>query len=54
MPIPTIHTNRITLRPFQLEDTDRIVDIMKDKNISAHMESIPFPYEPHHATGWIA
>lgn len=51
--IPTIQLDRLTLRPFSLEDASAVQDLAGDPYIAATTLYIPHPYEDGMAEDWI-
>lgn len=51
---PTLHTERLMLRPFTLEDAPAVVVLANDPDIAANTLSFPYPYELPMAEEWIA
>jgi [ribosomal protein S5]-alanine N-acetyltransferase len=52
-PVPTLTTNRLVLRPFVFEDTDRLVELLSEKAISETSPTIPYPYDQRTAFEWM-
>jgi len=52
-PQPRLETERLILRPFQLEDEADVYRICKEKEIAAYTRSIPHPYPRAQAAHWI-
>lgn len=52
--IPTLHTPRLILRPYKLEDAETVQLLANDKDIATNTENLPYPYELHMARSWIA
>jgi len=50
---PTIETERLTLRPFSLDDAKEVQRLAGDKDIASTTESLPHPYEDGVAEQWI-
>lgn len=50
---PTLETQRLILRPFQLEDEGEVYRICKEKEIAAFTSTIPHPYPRAQAEHWI-
>ncbi|MEB3268689.1 MAG: GNAT family N-acetyltransferase [Leptolyngbya sp.] len=53
VPIPTLHTDRLWLRPFSLADAALVEDLAGDRDIAARTLTIPHPYPPGLAAQWI-
>ncbi len=51
---PTLHTPRITLRPFTLADAPALYTYLNDKETSRNLGYIPYPYVEGMAEEWIA
>ena len=51
--IPTLQTERLTLRPFTLDDAADVQRLAGDKDIASTTCAIPHPYEDGMAEGWI-
>ncbi|MEE3663019.1 GNAT family N-acetyltransferase [Brenneria sp. g21c3] len=51
---PDLETSRLILRPFQLDDADRVHQLVNDPLISDVTAHIPHPYPPSLAHKWIA
>lgn len=49
---PTIQTERLTLRPFTLDDAPDVKQFVGDKDIASTTEHIPHPYEDGMAEQW--
>ena len=52
--IPTLHTSRLILRPFQLSDAADVARLAGDFGVADTTAAMPHPYEPHKAEEWIA
>lgn len=50
---PSINTERLVLRPMQLEDAPRIHTLVNDKDIAYNCVNIPHPYPEGAAESWI-
>lgn len=51
--IPTLQTERLTLRPFTLDDAAAVQRLAGDKDIASTTSAIPHPYEDGMAEEWI-
>ncbi len=51
---PTLHTERLVLRPFTPEDAPAVAVLANDPEIAANTLSFPYPYELRMAEEWIA
>src|SRR5690606_40905097 len=51
---PTLHTERLILRPFAAADADAVTRLASAREIAATTLSIPHPYERGFAETWIA
>jgi len=51
---PTLHTARLTLRPFTAADAPAVTELLQVPTIAANTLRIPFPYEQSMASDWIA
>ena len=54
MDTPTIHTERLTLRPFSKSDADDVCRMAGSRKIAEFIPNMPHPYEPGMAEAWIA
>lgn len=52
-PIPELTTQRLLLRPFNLEDADRVTALLQRPEISQTTMNIPWPYPEGAAASWI-
>lgn len=50
---PTLHTKRLTLRPFTLADAPEVQRLAGDRVVASQTLSIPHPYENGMAEDWI-
>jgi len=53
MPLPTLHTDRLVLRPFTPDDIPTLVPLIGAREIAATTRSIPHPYTVAHAEKFI-
>ena len=53
-PQPTLHTERLILRPLTLDDAAAVHRIVSDREIAANTMHIPHPYPDGMAAEWIA
>ncbi len=51
---PELNTKRLRLRPFGLEDAQRMSILINDREIAANTRSIEFPYPDGAAAKWIS
>ncbi len=51
--VPTLETERLTLRAFTLEDAPTVVELMADGQVPQTTLMIPRPYTLKDAQGWI-
>ena len=54
MLLPTIETERLTLRPFRLSDASDIQRLAGERDIAVTTMNIPHPYKDGMAEEWIA
>ncbi|MCA9317353.1 MAG: GNAT family N-acetyltransferase, partial [Planctomycetes bacterium] len=54
LPQPTLHTERLTLRPFVVEDASAVQRLAGSRLVAATVPVIPHPYLDGMAEGWIA
>jgi RimJ/RimL family protein N-acetyltransferase len=52
--IPTLHTERLTLRPRRAEDADRLVALIGDYEVSGMLAMVPHPYTVADAQAWLS
>ena len=52
--LPTLHTARLTLRPFVLQDADTVRALAGDYAVYRMTANLPHPYEEGMAERWIA
>lgn len=53
MPLPTLRTPRLGLRPFRQSDAAVVQRLAGDPNIALKTDTIPYPYEDGVAEEWI-
>ena len=51
---PTLTSARLILRPFTLDDAERVTDLAGDKRVAATTTHIPHPYILKDAIDWIS
>jgi RimJ/RimL family protein N-acetyltransferase len=51
---PTVHTARLVLRPFLIEDAPDVARLAGDREIASTTLLIPHPYKLEHAVNWIS
>lgn len=51
---PTIETERLTLRPFSIEDAPTVVSLVGNELIAEMTSNIPYPYTEQDAVTWIS
>ena len=54
MSIPTLQTQRLTLRPFEVEDASVVQGLAGAPEIALTTQNIPHPYEDGMAEAWIS
>ncbi len=54
MPLPTLHTDRLILRPFVPGDAGQVAELAGDRLIADTTLNIPHPYEEPMAVEWIS
>lgn len=54
MSLPTLHTDRLLLRPFTAEDAPRLQELAGAEEVASNTLRIPHPYEDGMAEAWIA
>lgn len=54
MPIPTLRTQRLILRPFGLADAPAVQALAGTREVASTTLTMPHPYEDGVAEGWIA
>ena len=53
MPIPTLTTKCLTLRPFTLDDGPVVQGLAGDRKVASTTFKVPHPYEDGVAEAWI-
>jgi [ribosomal protein S5]-alanine N-acetyltransferase len=48
-----IHTDRLTLRPWRLDDAEDVLAYATDPEWARYLPPVPQPYEPHHAVEFL-
>ncbi|MEN8613981.1 GNAT family N-acetyltransferase [Dehalogenimonas sp. THU2] len=51
---PTLQTERLTLRPFNLQDAGEVTRMCGDDSVARFIPAIPHPYPPKAAAEWIS
>ena len=54
VPIPKLHTPRLTLRPGSLSDAPRITELLQEPMIEANLAGLPWPYTVEDARAHMA
>ena len=49
---PTLHTERLILRSFTLEDVQDVQRLAGDRDVTSTLTSVPYPYEDGMAEEW--
>ena len=52
--LPTLQTARLILRPFEMADVPRVVQLAGERDIASTTILIPHPYAPRDAERWLA
>jgi len=52
--LPELHTERLTLRPFKLDDASDVQRLAGNPDVALMTTNIPYPYEDGMAEAWIA
>lgn len=52
--MPVIRTERLTLRPLEERDLERIVDLIGDYEVSKMLALVPHPYTRDHGIDWLS
>ena len=50
---PVLHTDRLTLRPFTLEDVPEVARLVGDQRVAEYTANIAHPYSEDDARSWI-
>jgi len=50
---PTLHTQRLILRPFELSDSKGVQELAGNEQVAKYTLNIPYPYEDGMAEFWI-
>jgi ribosomal-protein-alanine N-acetyltransferase len=53
-PYPTLHTERLVLRAFTLDDAPALRQLARAREVARTMLHLPHPYEEGMAEEWIA
>src|SRR5437016_881122 len=51
--LPTLHTKRLTLRPYTMADAQELCDICDDPDLASTTLTLPNPYALSDAEQWI-
>ncbi|KAA3615971.1 MAG: N-acetyltransferase [Calditrichaeota bacterium] len=51
---PSLETERLLLRPFNLNDSQRVQKLANCKEVTSPTLNLPFPYKIQHAQKWIS
>lgn len=54
MMIPELTTDHLLLRPFTMDDVDRVTALLQTPDIAATTLYVPYPYDRDDAASWIA
>lgn len=54
MPLPTLESERLILRPFSLDDVDRVAELAGASVVADATLHVPHPYHPDNARSWIS
>ena len=54
MKIPTLETERLTLRPYKIEDARRVKELAGNWEVSKTTLNIPYPLEQDSVEEWIS
>jgi RimJ/RimL family protein N-acetyltransferase len=52
--IPTLTTDRLLLRPFTMDDVERVTGLLQTPDVAATTLYVPYPYSSEDAATWIA
>jgi len=53
LPLPTLTTKRLQLRPFLITDTERVAELANDSEVSKNVRSFDYPYTIQDAEQWV-
>ena len=53
MTLPTLTTDRLTLRPLRAADAPAVFRLVNDYGVAGNLARVPFPYKESVAEGWI-